>query len=95
MTEDDPRSPSELALLAWGAYARNLRAEAARLASRASVAAESRSRRERQAVQVVCIAVGGDLVRADGLAAEHLAEFPDDELVRRIRDAIDTTLEPR
>jgi hypothetical protein len=88
VTEDDLLSPSELAVLAWGAYSRNLRADAARLASRASVAVQSRSRRERQAVEVVCIAVGGDPVRAYGLAAEHLAEFPDDELIRRIKDAI-------
>ena len=25
--------------------------------------------------------------RASGLAAEHLAEFPDDELIRRVRAA--------
>jgi hypothetical protein len=84
----DDRSPIDLALLAWEAFVRNHRADAARLASRASVAAQSRPRRERRAVEVVCIAVGGEPERAAGLAAEHLAEFPDDGLVRRIKEAI-------
>jgi len=36
---------------------------------------------------VVHLAVTGDLDRASGLAAEHLAEFPGDELIRRVQAA--------
>jgi hypothetical protein len=36
---------------------------------------------------VVCVAISGDAARACDLAAEHLAEFPDDDLVRRVQRA--------
>jgi hypothetical protein len=44
-----------------------------------------RPRKERQQVQVVALAVTGDLDRASGLAAEHLAGFPGDELIRQVQ----------
>jgi hypothetical protein len=51
----------------------------------ASVAARGRSRRERQLVQIVQLTINGDTGRASGLAAEHLAEFPDDDLIGRVQ----------
>jgi hypothetical protein len=82
--EPETRSASDLALLAWEACIRNYVGEAANLASRASRAATSASRRERRIVEVVCVAVAGDGVRALRLAVAHLVEFPDDKLVRRV-----------
>jgi hypothetical protein len=74
-------------MLAWDAYTRQQVADAARLASRASSAAVRGPRRVRQAVEVVCLAVSGEPARAYDLAADHLGEFPDDDLVRRVKDA--------
>ena len=87
MPDDDPLSAHELAVLAWEAYTRNQVADAARLASRASGAAVSRPRRDRQEVEVVCLAIAGESARAYGLASDHLGEFPHDDLVRRIKEA--------
>jgi len=39
------------------------------------------TRKERQQIQIVGLAVAGDTDRATALIAEHLAEFPDDELI--------------
>jgi hypothetical protein len=39
------------------------------------------TRRERQQIQIVGLAVARDTDRATALIAEHLAEFPDDELI--------------
>jgi hypothetical protein len=83
----DAPEPETLAALAWDAAIRGQTAEAATLASRAASAAAARGRRARQQVDVVCVAVAGDAARAHGLAAEHLAEFPDDQLVRRVQRA--------
>ncbi len=49
------------------------------------MAARGRPRRERQLAQIVQLAVAGDTGRAGGLTAEHLAEFPNDELIGRIQ----------
>ena len=87
MPDDDPLSAHELAVLAWEAYTRNQVADAARLASRASSAAVSGPRRDRQEVEVVCLAVAGQTARAYGLASDHLGEFPNDDLVRRVQQA--------
>lgn len=87
MPDDDPLSAHELAVLAWEAYTRNQVADAASLASRASSTAVSGPRRDRQEVEVVCLAVAGESTRAYGLASDHLDEFPLDDLVRRVRDA--------
>jgi hypothetical protein len=84
--DDDPLTAHELAVLAWEAYTRNHVGDAARLASRASGAAVSCSRRDRQEVEVVCLAIAGESARAYGLASDHLGEFPDDELVRRVKE---------
>jgi hypothetical protein len=43
-----------------------------------------RSRRERQHVAIVELGLDGRLARASALAREHLAEFPDDELVLHV-----------
>ena len=87
MSGSDARDPETLASLAWDAHIRGQTAEAANLASRAASAAASRGRRARQQVDVVCVAVAGDTGRAYGLAAEHLAEFADDDLVRKVQRA--------
>jgi hypothetical protein len=83
----DARSPEVLASLAWDAFIRGQTTEAARLASSASSAAATAPRRSRQQVEVVCVAIAGDPARAVDLAAEHLAEFPDDALVGKVRRA--------
>ena len=80
-------SAHELAVLAWEAWGRNHVGEAASLASRGSSAAAAGTRRERQEVEVVCVAIAGDRARARDLASEHLAEFPADDLVRRVQKA--------
>jgi hypothetical protein len=47
-----------------------------------------RPRRERQQVQIVRLVVAGDTVRASGLIAEHLAEFPADQLIGSMRGRV-------
>jgi len=84
---DNPLSAHELAVLAWEAYTHNQLGDAARLASRASGAAAPGPRRDRQEAEVVCLAIAGDSARAYGLASDHLGEFPDDDLVRRVKEA--------
>jgi hypothetical protein len=85
VTPNDPARAVELATLALQAHRRGQAAEAACLASRASSAASSLSRAQRQQVEVICLAVSGECERAFDLAAEHLAEYPDDELVREVQ----------
>ena len=87
MPDDDPLSAHELADLAWEAHTRNQLGDAARLASRASATAASYPRRDRQAVEVVCLAIAGEWARTSGLASDHLDEFPHDDLVGRIKEA--------
>jgi hypothetical protein len=85
MTENDVVPAAELVGLAWQAWAGGDAAAAKPLAHAASVAARGRTRRERQLVQIVQLTVNGDTGRASGLAAEHLAEFPDDDLISRVQ----------
>ncbi len=85
MTPNDSEHVAELATLAWAAHRRGQAAEAACLASRASSAAASLPRERRQQVEVVCLAISGECERAFDLAAEHLTEFPGDELVREVK----------
>jgi hypothetical protein len=82
-----PLSAHQLAVLAWDAFTRDQVVDAVSLASRASGAAVACPRRERQEVEVVCLAIAGEWARASGLASEHLGEFPDDDLVTRIHEA--------
>lgn len=49
-------------------------------------------RRQRQQVQIVRLAIAGDTERATALIAEHLAEFPDDELIGSLKDVLLTLL---
>ena len=42
------------------------------------------SRRERQHLEIVALMLKGDADRARALGAEHLAEFPDDTLIRQL-----------
>jgi hypothetical protein len=42
------------------------------------VTAETATRRERQLAEILHVAADGDHVRASGLVAEHLREFPAD-----------------
>lgn len=42
------------------------------------------SRGERHHVEVVLLALGGDVASASALAREHLMEFPDDAVVARL-----------
>ena len=76
MPDGDPLTAHDLAVLAWEAYTRNHLGDAARLASRASGAAVPCPPRDRQVVEVVCLAIAGESERASGLAAVHLGEFP-------------------
>jgi hypothetical protein len=85
MTEDDAFSATKLAGLAWQAWARGDPASAQRLARAANVAARGRPRRERQLAEIIRTAVDGNTDRASGLIAEHLAEFPGDQLISRVQ----------
>jgi hypothetical protein len=71
-----------LAARAWAAWLRGDAARARALAHAAPAPAHRQPRRQRQQAQIVRLAVGGDWDRATGLAAEHLAEFPRDQLIR-------------
>jgi hypothetical protein len=73
-----------LAAQAWEAWRQGRAAQARSLACAASAAGWRRPRRQRQQVQVIRLAIDGDWERASGLAAEHLAEFPGDQLIRRL-----------
>ena len=85
MTEDDGLAAARLAGMAWQAWVGGDAAAAQPLARAAHVAARGRPRRERQLVQIVQLAVDGDTGRASGLIAEHLAEFPGDQLIGRVQ----------
>jgi len=85
MPNREPAPAGTRAAQAWQAWARGRVAAAHALARAAQAAVRHSSRRERQQVQVVALAVTGDLDRASGLASEHLAEFPGDELVAQVQ----------
>lgn len=85
MTEKDVVPAAELVGMAWQAWAGGNAAAAQPLAHAAGVAARGRTCRERQLVQIVQLTINGDTGRASGLAAEHLAEFPDDDLIGRVQ----------
>jgi hypothetical protein len=76
-----------IATPAWEAFTSGDVATAARLAQDACAVAKRKSRRERQRVALVCLVVKGDVGRAVGLASEHLADYPTDDFVRRVRAA--------
>lgn len=92
MTEDDALAAAKLASMAWHAWIKGDAAAAQPLARAANAAARGRPRKERQKVQIVQLAVAGDTVRASGLIAEHLAEFPGDQLIGRIQAWMNTPL---
>jgi hypothetical protein len=50
----------------------------------ALAASSSATRRERQHIEIVLVALRGDLARARALGAEHLTEFPADVLIRHL-----------
>ena len=81
MTEDDAVPAAKLVREAWQAWIAGDAAAAQPLARAAIVAARGRPRRERQVAQIIQLAVDGDTDRASGLTAEHLAEFPGDQLI--------------
>ena len=72
---------ADLATLAWQAWAAGDAGTARPLACAATTAARGRPRRERQLAQIIQLTVDGETGRASGLTAEHLAEFPDDQLI--------------
>jgi hypothetical protein len=47
----------------------------------ALAASSSATRRERQQIEIVLVALRGDVARARALGAGHLTEFPDDALI--------------
>jgi hypothetical protein len=85
MTEDDAVPAATLAGKAWQAWTGGDAVAAQSLARAATAAARGRPRSERQLAQIVQLAVDGHTGRASGLTAEHLAEFPDDQLIGRIQ----------
>jgi hypothetical protein len=84
VTAHDAAPLVTLAARAWEAWLQGHAAQARSLARAASSAARQRPRRQRQQIQIVQLAVEGDWERASGLAAEHLAEFPGDQLIRSL-----------
>ena len=85
MANRDPASAVTLAAQAWRTWTQGQMAAAQTLLRAAQIAVQDRPRKERQQIQVVALAVIGDLDRASGLASEHLAEFPDDGLVHQVQ----------
>ena len=51
---------------------------------RSLAGSSSATRRERQHMEIIAIAVGGDRERALALGSDHLREFPDDVLVAHL-----------
>ena len=51
---------------------------------RSLAGSSSATRRERQHMEIIAIAVGGDRERARALGCDHLREFPDDVLVAHL-----------
>lgn len=84
MTAHDKALLEIMAARAWDAWRQGHTTQARSLARAASAAARQQPRRQRQQIQIVRLAVDGDWDRASGLAAEHLAEFPGDQLIRRL-----------
>jgi hypothetical protein len=76
-----------LARHAWNACLRGNLVRAAQLAEHAARVAADAPRRERQMVEIVRLAIAGEVCRACDLAAEHLSEFPCDDIVRSVRTA--------
>lgn len=85
MTEEDALPAAKLAGMAWQAWTGGDAATAQPLARAANAAARGRPRRERQLAEIVQLAIDGDADRASGLSAEHLAEFPGDQLIGHIQ----------
>ena len=84
MTAHDAAALETLAARAWDAWLQGHVTQARSLVRAASAAARQRPRRQRQQIQIVQLAVHSDWDRASGLAAEHLAEYPGDQLIRRL-----------
>jgi hypothetical protein len=57
--------------------------------ARVLMAARGMERRDRQHVEVVALALVGDLARARALRAAHLAEFPHDVLIVHLFDLVE------
>ncbi len=85
MADRDPASAVTLATQAWQAWTQGQATAAQELARAAQETVQQRPRKERQQVQVVALAISGDLDRASGLASEHLAEYPSDELIHQVQ----------
>jgi hypothetical protein len=78
-------SAVELALLAVVAARGGDRVTAADHISDAQQQTRATARRERQVVEIAALVVAGHRARAEGLALEHVAEFPGDaELLARV-----------
>ena len=82
--EADPQFAAAFAALAVAALSDGCPAQARSAIERAAAAARTGSRRERQHTEIVQLLLTGELRRARALAAEHLAEFPTDQLVNHI-----------
>jgi hypothetical protein len=84
MTARDTAPLETMAARAWDAWLQGRATRARSLARAASTAARQQPRGQRQQIQIVQLALDGEWDRASGLAAEHLAEFPGDQLIRRV-----------
>jgi hypothetical protein len=69
--------------------------ESEQAVSRVLAAARSSTRRERQHVEIVALALVGDVARAQALRAAHLAEFPDDVLIVHLVDLVESRVRAR
>lgn len=74
-----------MAAQAWKAFTAGHVAQARSLAT-AAAAARPAARRDRQRAEIVALAIAGEFDRAADLAAEHLADFPSDQLIRGVRE---------
>jgi hypothetical protein len=85
MTDSHPPDREGLAGLAWQAFTAGDASRATSLAAGAA-AARPAARWDRQRAQIVQLAIAGEIDRAFGLGAEHLAEFPGDRLIRQVHE---------
>ncbi|MFZ0187098.1 MAG: hypothetical protein WAL72_09160 [Streptosporangiaceae bacterium] len=83
----DPHLPQQasLAARAWQAFTAGDPSKARHLAATATTAARTGTRHDRQRTQIVELAVTGEADRAAGLAAEHLTDYPGDQLIKAVR----------
>ena len=63
--------------------------------ARVLAATRGATRRDRQHIEIVALAILGDVARARALRAAHLAEFPDDVLIVHLFNLVESRSPPQ